>query len=183
MKALLTSLKPVLVLGFAVSLFSTFGLAQLFNPNIRYRIISVLAGKVLDVRGGPDAVDNGARIQLYQWWRGRNQMWFIEKEPNGTYVIRSSSSSLVLDVQGGPDAKSNGDRVQQFQFQGTPSQKWRIEPVNPRISGSPYKIISVQSNKVLDAAGGMNATQDGTELQQWDWNGASNQEWLIEPVH
>jgi hypothetical protein len=182
MKPLLIPLKPLLVFGFAVSLIPTFALAQLFYPNRRYRISSVLAGKVLDVKGGPTAVDNGVRIQLYQWWGGGNQIWFIENQPDGTYVIRSGSSSLVLDVQGGPDAKSNGDRIQQSKFQGTLNQKWWIKPVNPRISGSPYKIISVQSKKVLDAEGGTNAIQDGTELQQWEWGGGQNQEWLIEQV-
>jgi hypothetical protein len=181
MKAFFTLLKRFLVFGFAAALFPTFALAQLFYPNMRYRIGSVLAaGKVLDVKGGPAALEEGVRIQLYRWGGGRNQIWFIESQPDGTYVIRSSSSSLVLNLHGGPDAKTNGDRIQQSQYNGTPSQKWRIKPVNPRISGSPYKIISVQSNKVLDVKD--KATDDGTELQQWDWTGESNQEWLIETV-
>jgi Ricin-type beta-trefoil lectin domain-like len=182
MKPFLAPLRPFLVLGLAVSLFPMLALAQLFYPNVRYRIRSVLAAdKVLDVKGGPAAVDNGVRMQLYQLWGGKNQNWFIEKQPDGTYVIRSGSSSLVLDVQGGSDAKNNGDRIQQWQFQGTPNQTWRIVPVDPRIPGSPYKIISVQSNKVIDAQDGMNATKDGTELQQWDGNDASNQDlWASE---
>jgi hypothetical protein len=194
MKPLISPLKPFLAFCIAVSLFPAFASAlyplrgqsspaqDSFDPRIQYRIVSDLAGKVLDVKGGPTAVGNGVRIQLYEWLGGQNQIWFIESQPDGTYVIRSSSSSLVLDVQGGPGANSNGDRIQQFQFQGTPNQKWRIEPEDPRNSKSSYKIISVQSNKVLDAEGGTHATQNGTELQQWDWNDTSNQRWFIEPA-
>jgi Ricin-type beta-trefoil lectin domain-like len=183
MKPLLTPLKLFLAIYAAVSLFPTLALAQLLHPNIQYRIRSVLSGKVLDVKGGPAAVANGVRIKLYQWLEGQNQIWYIENQPDGTYVIRSSSSSLVLDVQGGPDAQRNGDRIQQFQFQGTPNQKWRIIPLDPSKSQSAYKIISVQSDKVLDAVGGMQATENGTELQQWDWNNTANQQWFIEPSH
>jgi Ricin-type beta-trefoil lectin domain-like len=147
------------------------------------RIEKFMSGKVLDVKGGPAAVANGVRIKLYQWLEGQNQIWYIENQPDGTYVIRSSSSSLVLDVQGGPDAQRNGDRIQQFPFQGTPNQKWRLIPLDPSKSESSYKIISVQSNKVLDAVGGMQATENGTELQQWDWNNTANQQWFIEPSH
>ena len=92
MKSPFVRLKPLCVVGLAVSLFPTFALAQLFYPNRRYRISSVLAGKVLDVKGGPSVVDNGVPIQLYQWWGGGNQIWFIENQPDGTYVIRSSWS-------------------------------------------------------------------------------------------
>ena len=66
MKPLLMPLKPFLVLSFAVSMFPTLALAQLFYPHMRYRIRSALADKVLDVKGGPAAVEYGVRIQLYQ---------------------------------------------------------------------------------------------------------------------
>jgi hypothetical protein len=29
----------------------------------------------------------------------------------------------------------------------------------------------------------MQATENGTELQQWDWNNTANQQWVIEPLH
>jgi hypothetical protein len=99
MKPLLAPLRPFLVPGLAVSLFPMLALAQLLYPNVRYRIRSVLvADKVLNVKRGCVAVDNGVRIAVYRWWGGKNQSWFIENQPDGTYALRSVASSLVFDV-------------------------------------------------------------------------------------
>jgi hypothetical protein len=112
----------------------------------------------------------------------------MEPESNcgGTYVIRYDSSSLVLDVdRGKDDAKGNYDPIQLWQ-QSTGKQNqnqlWRIECVNPprSTSGPAYKITSVGSEKVLDAKD--QGTGNGTELQQYDWYTAENQEWYIEAV-
>jgi hypothetical protein len=171
MKFLHRPLKPILFLGFAVSMFPTLALAQLFYPQIRYRIRSALADKVLEVTN--TGVDNGVKIQLDARSSGPNQIWSIEIQPDGTYVIRSGSSSLVLDVDLGTDPKGDGNRVQQRRFHGEPNQRWRIQPVNPRTPGSAYMIISVGSNKALDAVldPGTNTVHDGTELQQWKSTG------------
>jgi hypothetical protein len=173
---------------------STPPISKLFDPNRRYKISSVLAkrvldvkgGMVLDVQGGPAAAKNAARIQLYEWQKDRNQIWFIQEQTGGTYVIRYDSSSLVLEVdRDKDDAKENHDPIQLWQ-QSTGKQNqnqlWRIESVNSptSTSGPFYKITSVGSERVLDARD--KGTGNGTELQQYDWYSEENQEWYIEEV-
>jgi hypothetical protein len=122
-----------------------------YATNRRYQIRSVL-GKVLDadLKEGQTAVKVHADIQLWDWHRGPNQIWSIEETSDGTYVIRSDSSPFVLDVERGED------RIQLYDRLGTPNQKWRIEPVNADTAEPLYKIISVQSNKALDAVNAVN---------------------------
>jgi len=149
--------------------------AKLFDPNGRYLISSIL-GKVLDadLKEGQTAVQNHADIQLSEWRGGENQIWLIEERSDGNYVIRSDSSAFALDVERGKD------RIQLYDRLGTPNQKWRIEPVQPDTAEPVYKIVSVESNKVLDAdiANGI----QGAKVQQSDWYGGQNQQWRIEPV-
>jgi Ricin-type beta-trefoil lectin domain-like len=166
----------VVAMGVVVlNVFPSASKAKLFDPNGRYLISSVL-GKVLDVdlKEGQTAVQNHADIQLWDWHGGENQIWSIEERSDGTYVIRSDSSAFALDVERGKD------RIQLYNRLGTPNQKWRIEPVQPDTAEPIYKIISIQSNKVLDAdiAKGI----QGAKVQQSDWYGGQNQQWRIEPA-
>jgi hypothetical protein len=165
----------VVALGVVVLDVPSASKSKLFDLNSRYRISSVL-GKVLDadLKEGQTAVQNHADIQLYDWHGGENQIWSIEERSDGAYVIRSDSSGFALDVERGKD------RIQLYNRLGTPNQKWRIEPVQPDTREPIYKIISVESNKVLDAdiAQGI----QGAKVQQSDWYGGQNQQWRIEPV-
>ena len=40
-----------------------------------YKIVSKFSGKVLDVRGGPEATGNGVPIQQWDFLGGANQQW------------------------------------------------------------------------------------------------------------
>ncbi|HCV79628.1 MAG: hypothetical protein CMP12_18830 [Zunongwangia sp.] len=46
-------------------------------------------------------------------------------------------------------------------------------------SGSVYQIKSIATGKVLDVEGGVSATSNGDNIQQWEYLGQSNQHWQI----
>jgi hypothetical protein len=50
------------------------------------------------------------------------------------------------------------------------------------VSGSTYTILARHSNKALDIAGGVTATADGANVQQWTVNGNTNQQWLLTDI-
>jgi hypothetical protein len=90
-----------------------------------YRITSRASGKVLDVEGG--SLQNGAKIQQWDYWGGANQHWRLIDVGNGLYRIESEASRKVLDVEGG--SLQNGAKIQQWDYWGGANQHWQLVQV------------------------------------------------------
>lgn len=142
-----------------------------FNKNQLYVIRSKNSGKALDVSWG--SKDNGANVLQYTYYGYTNQMWYIEKQPNGYYTIKCLASGKVLDVEA--RSAANGGNVIQWNYTGGDNQEWIIENVNGY-----YKIINRRSGKALDVSG--KSTADNANVLQWDYNGQNNQLWSISAV-
>lgn len=80
-------------------------------PNIDsmqyYRILARHSSKCLDVRGGENAVADGARVQQYAYFGTDNQKWRFVPSRGGYYQIVAKHSARCLDVLGGVGAKAN----------------------------------------------------------------------------
>jgi hypothetical protein len=66
--------------------------------------------------------------------------------------------------------------AEQRAYNGGANQKWKFELVEPGY----YKVINVNSSKVLDVYAGQ--TADGTNIAQWTWANDQEQRWSLTPV-
>ena len=76
----------------------------------------------------------------------------------------------ALDNPGG--STTNDEGMIQWQRSRDNNQRWWIDAQ----SDGSYKIWNQASSKALDGAS--NST-NGAALVQWDWNGASQQRWIL----
>ena len=102
----------------------------------------------------------------------------------GVFKIVSALTKKVLDVRGASTA--DGAVIQQFHDHGSENQQWKLvlmdTTVDPTDPTSPtqfdFTIMSVNSLKVLDVP--LNQVeQDGTFIQQYTYNGGTNQRWTV----
>ncbi|MDO4913712.1 MAG: RICIN domain-containing protein, partial [Bifidobacteriaceae bacterium] len=94
----------------------------------------------MDVQGA--SMNNGARIQAFQFNNTKGQQFELVKNYDGTYTIRNVNSGKVLDV---PAGNANfGVALQQYDSNGTKAQKWYI-----RDSGTGYYIQSALGDWVI----------------------------------
>ncbi len=138
-----------------------------------YKISNKNSGKVLDVRNS--SLQNGARIQQWDFFGSDNQLWRIEASGTDSYKITSVNSNKVLDVV---DA-SIGDRarIQQWEDFGSANQQWQIEPFEDGF----FEIISVNSGKALDILRGQ--TSNGADVIQFGRNASDSQKWTLELIN
>lgn len=126
-----------------------------------YYLQSALGNWVLDLSGGNTA--NGAAIRLYTPNGTASQLFVVSSSDvniaTGVSMIITSvaNKKLVTDVTSASTA--NGARVQLYSSNNTNAQKYRFES----IGNGTYKIVNVNSGKVLDVAGG--STANGAALQ------------------
>lgn len=140
-----------------------------------YYLQSVLGNWVLDLSGGNTA--NGAAIRLYTPNGTASQLFVVSSSDvniaTGVSMIITSvaNKKLVTDVTSASTA--NGARVQLYSSNNTNAQKYRFES----IGNGTYKIVNVNSGKMLDVAGG--STANGATLQQYTSNNTVAQQWTV----
>ena len=140
-----------------------------------YYLQSVLGNWVLDLSGGNTA--NGAAIRLYMPNGTASQLFVVSSSDvniaTGVSMIITSvaNKKLVTDVAGASTA--NGARVQLYSSNNTNAQKYRFES----IGNGTYKIVNINSGKMLDVAGG--STANGAALQQYTSNNTVAQQWTV----
>jgi len=74
---------------------------QSLLPNGSYKIIATTTGNVLDCSGNSNT--DGTGIDLWTYWDGPNQKWYIQSLGNGYYSIRNLSDGVIgrsLDCTG-----------------------------------------------------------------------------------
>ncbi|UYZ62935.1 RICIN domain-containing protein [Hymenobacter weizhouensis] len=138
----------------------------------RFVLTARHSGKALDVENA--STDNGGRLQQWENYSGKNQIWTLTATTDGYYTITNEHSGKVLDVQDvSPD---NGANVHQWENFGADNQLWKVEDVG----GGYVKITAKHSGKSLDV---WRASQDnGAQLVQWDYVGGVNQQWKLQAV-
>ena len=140
-----------------------------------YYLQSALGNWVLDLSGGNTA--NGAAIRLYAPNGTAPQLFVVSSSDvniaTGVSMIITSvaNKKLVTDVTGASTA--NGARVQLYSSNNTNAQKYRFES----IGNGTYKIVNINSGKMLDVAGG--STANGAALQQYTSNNTVAQQWTV----
>lgn len=140
-----------------------------------YYLQSALGNWVLDLSGG-NTVD-GAAIRLYAPNGTASQLFVVSSSDvsitTGVSMIITSVANrkLVTDVTSASTA--NGARVQLYSSNNTNAQKYRFES----IGNGTYKIVNVNSGKVLDVSGG--STANGAALQQYTNNNTVAQQWTV----
>ena len=140
-----------------------------------YYLQSVLGNWVLDLSGGNTA--NGAAIRLYAPNGTASQLFVVSSSDvniaTGVSMIITSvaNKKLVTDVTSASTV--NGARVQLYSSNNTNAQKYRFES----IGNGTYKIVNINSGKMLDVAGG--STANGAALQQYASNNTVAQQWTV----
>ena len=140
-----------------------------------YYLQSALGNWVLDLSGGNTA--NGAAIRLYTPNGTASQLFIVSSSDvniaTGVSMIITSvaNKKLVTDVAGASTA--NGARVQLYSSNNTNAQKYRFES----IGNGTYKVVNINSGKMLDVAGG--STANGAALQQYTSNNTVAQQWTV----
>lgn len=140
-----------------------------------YYLQSALGNWVLDLSGGNTA--NGAAIRLYTPNGTASQLFVVSSSDvniaTGVSMIITSvaNKKLVTDVTSASTA--NRARVQLYSSNNTNAQKYRFES----IGNGTYKIVNINSGKVLDVSGG--STANGAALQQYTSNNTVAQQWTV----
>jgi GH43 family beta-xylosidase len=140
-----------------------------------FKITNSGSGKVLDVSGGPSAIQDGIKIQQWTWLSADNQQWsFNEVLPvteGKNYVITARHSGKAIQVYN--SGKNSGDKIGQFTVNGSVSQSWTAH----NITGNMAYFDNVNSGKALEVGG--NSAKLGGIIQQWDYVGNNWQQWSI----
>ena len=140
-----------------------------------YYLQSALGNWVLDLSGGNTA--DGAAIRLYAPNGTASQLFVVSSSDvsitTGVSMIITSvaNKKLVTDVTSASTA--NGVRVQLYSSNNTNAQKYRFES----IGNGAYKIVNINSGKVLDVSSG--STANGAALQQYASNNTVAQQWTV----
>ncbi len=139
-----------------------------------YKIRVKISDKMLDVEGA--SPKNATNVSQYQDTGALNQQWHIQATPEGYYTITSLTGGLALDVIN--CSMANAANVRMWPPNGGYCQQWSFIDAGDGY----YRIVSRQSNKVLDIQDIGQVTQNGANLQQYDWLGGDNQKFKLELV-
>lgn len=156
--------------------YALFGLAALGSAHVSAAPTTVIAqhsNKCLDVRGGPQEIDDGAPIEQWTCTGASNQSWTLNDRGGEQYELVASNSNKCVEVTAG--ATQNGAGIQQAACNGQPKQLWKLR----NKSGNVYEIVNAPSNRCLDVTGGPTATADGALTELWDCTGSPNQAWAL----
>src|SRR5215207_4898702 len=122
------------------------GFGQTLDNGSLYQIIAKHSGKCLEVKGGPDAVWNGALVVQQDCNNATNQQWAFNYVGAGHYKIIAKHSGKSLDVFGGVFSGADKVIVEQWDYNGSTNQMWSVEALN----NGHYSIVARHSNKALE---------------------------------
>ncbi len=123
-------------------------------------VVSGIAGKCLDVKGGSDT--NGTRVEIWGCNRTDAQSWTA----NADGTLRAVGKCLDVTNNG----TANGAKLELWDCNGGSNQQWQPTGVGYR---------NPASGRCLDDPG-WNAS-DGTQLDIWDCDSGANQQWTPSP--
>ncbi len=143
-----------------------------------YMIKNVNSGLYMDVEGGTQA--DGTNVQ--QWGAtdsGKHNSWTLESAGNGYYYIKSQlgdGQTYYLDVADGKSA--DGSNVQIWTDNDTSSQLFKFV-LN---TDGTYKILTKASKDKSAIEVTSALTDNGANVQQWQLNGHTCQNWTLEAI-
>ncbi|VBB48367.1 conserved hypothetical protein [uncultured Paludibacter sp.] len=109
-----------------------------------------------------------------------NITWGDDIQPviNGKYTIINRNSGKAIEVAFG--YTTNGTNIFQRTYSGKTYQQWNVTPVDSRVGGdfSYFTLTAVHSGKTADVNNF--SLDNGANVQQWDDNKSSNQQWYLE---
>jgi pectate lyase C len=138
----------------------------------RYKIISRLSDKVVDVTGKSQA--NGANIVIWDDKNSINQQWDITDLGSGYYSIRAAHSGKSIDVYN--FCSDPGCEIRQWDYWGGENQQWQIV----RVEDDYFKIVSRHNNMPLEVWNWDES--NGADVRQSSDTQAINQQWSIVTV-
>ncbi|MCH5186426.1 MAG: RICIN domain-containing protein, partial [Oscillospiraceae bacterium] len=134
--------------------------------------------------------EDGANILTWEQGSGPNQLFRFKKESDGSYAVLTKMTDFTSALDIYNMSKDNGANICQWTYWGGSGQRWFIEPVKetPAPTPDPYAAVSegvyrmknVNSGKYLDVMYGI--FDDGANIQQYEANGATAQEFKIVPA-
>ena len=150
--------------------------------NGNYIIINMQTGKAMDVEGGRDQRNNGAKIHQWDVHRGASQQWHIFAGADGWFGIQNDNSKRVLDMSAS-NFNVVGHQFHQWEdTSNTQNKRFRLRkisdvtPVGKDYSGT-YE-IELTNGMVADLRG-INSN-NGIAVVQNARNGGATQKWRFE---
>lgn len=141
---------------------ATGGTGSISQYYLEYRIYNNTSSKWSDWTLGYAGNENNYTFNILDFYGLTNGTYAIKAFTNNKYGISVQDSSI-----------GESANVILHTYTGLNSQKWNIT-----YSGNGYyKIVNLNSNKSLDVAGGVPASE--TNLQQYTQNDSDAQKWLI----
>lgn len=107
-----------------------------------YKITHRLSGKVLDVSGSSTA--NSAKIQIWDWHGGNNQLWKIEEVSCTSGVYAATSEVMSMDAH----AEVNRARVEWVNNTGYKNDFFTVEKMNTAGDFEKLEIVNTQYTEV-----------------------------------
>ena len=156
------------------------------NDSQKFKIVSdgngeyhILTGSskfksCIDVENGNAA--NGTNIEQWNYWGGDMQKFKIIQKSNGQYAFLTKASNYKSCMDLYEMNSNHGANINQWEYWGGNGQLWTLERVQDELEGT-YYIQNVSSGLYLDVVNGSSA--DGTNIQQWGYNGYDSQKFKI----
>jgi endoglucanase len=169
------------VAALVAALTPSIGRAQTGPPKAHIVVLENRAsGGVLEIAPESNA-SNGTRLRQREFVSGRTcQQWIIspvEGEPDVYRIENRQACGQVLDAEHFTNNRP-GTSVQTWTWRAAqapnPNQKWRLVP----LSNSFFKIVNVESGRVLDLDGTRFREKDAA-VCLWDDNGGAWQQWRL----
>lgn len=143
-----------------------------------YKLVSGINHKfVLDVSQSSNQNEFNKLI-IFKDHNAPNQKFLIQSVGNGRYAFFNAKNNLTVEVP----SQDNGCRVHCSQPNKQQNEFWELVPANG-VKGFENKnafYIKSYNGKCLDVSEGK--AKDEAHVIQWDYNGGSNQVWVIEPT-
>lgn len=149
-----------------------------FSDGASFRIKNVNSGLYMQVAGA--AAENGANVQ--QWGSSgtdSHDIWKLYNAGDGYYYIAScvgDGGTYVLDVAG--KKTDNGTNLDIYQYNGGINQQFML---TENTDGSFRILTRITGEGSAVEVSGADKTS-GANIQQWETNGVSCQDWILEPV-
>ena len=150
--------------------------AEVFDESVSYTFKNVNSGLYMEVAEAK--AESGANVQ--QWGtsaNAANNTWKLVSAGGGYYYIYSAlSDSIVLDVEA--NKATNGQNISMYNFKESNNQQFKFAKNR---DGS-YKILTRISNDASAVEVESGSKDAGANVQQWEVNGATCQDWIITKV-
>lgn len=116
--------------------------------------------------------DDSGNISARTLSYGANQIWHFERLSNGSYKISSCKDGKVMEVHN--FESSNGTNVEMKEWSNNSAQRWYIYG-----SSGCYEFRAECGDCVLDLYGGAESAVSGANLNMWEKNETSAQDFSV----